>query len=72
VTRKLEGGGGVEAALRTMVAGRMGGVVALDRRRETTRWDGAGLKGCCGLGRLCEIPRKIETGCQGYRVELME
>jgi hypothetical protein len=31
------GGGGAEAALNMMAVGRMGGAVALDRRRETTR-----------------------------------
>jgi hypothetical protein len=35
--RKLEGGGGVKAALSTTVDSRMGGVVASDQRRETTR-----------------------------------
>jgi hypothetical protein len=35
-------------------------------------WAGAGPKGCCGLGRLWEISKKIETGRRGHRAELKE
>jgi hypothetical protein len=55
-----------------VVAPTKGGGGLTSRGRRDPRWAGAGSKGCHGLGRLQEIPKKIETGCQGHRAELKE
>jgi hypothetical protein len=61
-----------EAALSTTATSWMGGTTTLDRRREMTRVGRCWAETRSEEGTTTLDPRKIETGCQGYRAELKE